>query len=317
MYERNEAVQKMISWLEEHLGEEQVLQKLSREIGYSPTYCSALFHQVCGCTIKSYMARRRLSSAARELQSTGIRILDAAVKYGFSSQEAFTRAFREAFGCTPAEYRKRKSPIPLFMAKEVFAPWQYSVLYKGGSEMSTGNLKEARVRVEYIPAHKYIGVWDTKAAGYGDFWQYHNCDQVTGIVESMRDQSHPVVTAHTAGWHYVNGERRYFYGLGVMEDYDGPVPEGFEIRAFPGSYYMVFYHPPFDYMEDNGEVMSRVEKLAWGYDLSAQRPDPSGISSSARGSGRFVWNEEECQCYQRHYPEGIGYEILRPVKLVK
>lgn len=27
----------------------------------------------------------------------------------------------------------------------------------------------------------------------------------------------------------------------------------------------------------------------------------------------FQWNEEACQDYQRHCPEGIGYEVLRPV----
>lgn len=181
--------------------------------------------------------------------------------------------------------------------------------------MSVNDLREARVRVEYIPAHKYIGIWDDEAVCYGTFWGRHDCDQVCGIIESMGDRSHPVVTAHTAGWHYVDGQRRYFYGFGVPEDYSGPVPEGFEIRSFPGSYYLVFFHPPFDYMEDNGEVMRRVEELAWNYDLENEGPASSGLSTSARGSGRFQWNEEVCQCYQRHYPEGIGYEVLRPVKL--
>ena len=151
--------------------------------------------------------------------------------------------------------------------------------------MSVHDLREARVRVEYIPAHKYIGIWEDRAQGYGDFWQYHDCDHVCGIIESMRRESHPVVASHTAGWHYVDGQRRYFYGFGVSQDYSGPVPEGFELRSFPGSYYLVFYHPPFNYMEDNGEVMRRVEELAWNYDLENERLDPSGISTAERGGG--------------------------------
>ena len=31
-------------------------------------------------------------------------------------------------------------------------------------------------------------------------------------------------------------------------------------------------------------------------------------------SGKYTWNEEECPCYQRHYPEVLGYQVLRPVK---
>lgn len=318
MYHHNQAVQQMIDWTEQNLRDEELgLLEMSRAVGYSPWYCSTLFHRVCGCTLKSYAARRRLSQAAVEVKTSPRRILDIALDWGFSSQEAFTRAFREAYGCTPAAYRRNPRPIPLFMGKDVFHPWQYSAMQmqKGGSDMSKDELREARVRVEYIPAHKYAGIWDKEAVCYDTFWARHDCDQVCGIIESMRDKSHPVVTAHTAGWYYVDGQRRYFYGFGVPEDYEGPVPEGFELRAFPGSYYLVFYHPPFDYMENNGEVMSRVEELAWNYDLDNQLPDPSGLSTSQWGGGRFQWNEDQCQCYQRHYPEGIGYEVLRPVKI--
>lgn len=313
MYYCNEAVQRMIDWLEQNLTGDPSLPELSRHVGYSPWYCSAMFHGVCGVTLRSYVARRRLTQAALALRDSDRRILDIAVETGFSSQEALTRAFRWAFGLTPGEYRRRPVPVPLFMPKEVFSPWHYK-LCKGEDSMSKGELREARMRVEYIPAHKYLGIWDNEAVCYDTFWQRHNCDEVCGTVQSMAPMAHPVVTAHTAGWHYVNGERHYFYGLGVPEDYDGPVPEGFELRELPGSYYLVFYHPPFDYMEDNGEVMRRVEELAWSFDLSADHGDPSGLSTAA-GAGRFRWNEDVCQCYQRHYPEGIGYEVLRPVKL--
>lgn len=316
MYYCNEAVQRMIDWLEQNLTGDPSLLELSRHVGYSPWYCSAMFHGVCGVTLRSYVARRRLTEAALALRDGNARILDIAVETGFSSQEALTRAFKGAFGRTPGEYRRRPVPLPLFMQKEVFSPWHYAEKSKleGGLGMSKGELREARVRVEYIPAHRYLGIWDSEAVCYDTFWQRHNCDEVCGTVQSMAPYAHPVVTAHTAGWHYVNGERRYFYGLGVPEDYEGPVPEGFELREFPGSYYLVFYHPPFDYMEDNGEVMRRVEELAWGFDPSKDHGDPSGLSTAA-GAGKFLWNEEVCQCYQRHYPEGIGYEVLRPVKL--
>ncbi len=48
--------------------------------------------------------------------------------------------------------------------------------------------------------------------------------------------------------------------------------------------------------EDGGLV---EEHLAWNYDPSVHE---------------FAWNEDCCQDYQRHYPEGIGYEVLRPVR---
>ena len=303
MFEWNETIQRMIDWIEEHLTENPTLLQMSEEIGYSPYYVSTRFHEIVGMTVKNYVAGRRLAKATLEIRDTKERILDIAMKYGFSSQEALTRAFMNAYGCTPAAYRKKPRPVRLANSQVVFLPEHY--INKGGPTMSTTALTEARVRVEHIPAHKYIGIWDAVASDYGSFWSRHDCDTVCGIIDSMSHVSHPIVTGHTAGWFYENGKKGYFYGFGVPEDYDGEIPKGFELRSFPASDYLVFYHPPFDYLKDNSEVMGRVETLAWNYD------------PSKHGNVCYEWNEEVCQDYQRHYPEGIGYEVLRPVRRKK
>ncbi|PKM61783.1 MAG: AraC family transcriptional regulator [Firmicutes bacterium HGW-Firmicutes-21] len=294
MYEWNEAIQKMIDWIEDNITENPSLLDMSKQIGYSPFYCSTRFHEIVGMTLKSYMAGRRLCRATLEIRDTKERILDIAIKNGYSSQVALTRAFTSAYGCTPYMYRKNPCPLPLFNKKEVVFPCEYH--QKG--ERIMNEITTSRFRIEYIPAHKYIGIYDNNATGYGEMWAGHDCDKVTGIVESMNHLCHPVVTAHTAGWIWRNGIRSYFYGLGVPLDYSGEIPEGFEIREIPESYYLVFYHPPFDYLRDNDTVMSKVESLAWNFD-----PSTKG----------YKWNEEACQDYQRHYPEGLGYQVLRPI----
>lgn len=300
MFEWNETVQKMIDWIEAHLTENPSLLEISQQVGYSPYYCSSRFHEVVGITFKSYIAGRRLAMAALEIRDTDTRILDIAVKYGYSSQEALTRAFMNAFGCTPAAYRKNPVPIALSNLKVVFFPEHY--VNQGGLTMNQTMLTEAHVRVEHIPAHQYIGIWDIEAADYAGFWNRHACDSICGTIDSMSHVSHPIVTCHTAGWFYENGRKGYFYGFGVPEEYQGVIPDGFEIRKIPASDYLVFFHPPFDYLKDCGEVMERVERLAWNFD-----PQTKG----------YEWNEENCNDYQRHYPEVIGYEVLRPVRKIK
>ncbi len=119
---------------------------------------------------------------------------------------------------------------------------------------------------------------------------------------SMDKMAHRIVTAHTAGWNHAYAKKEYFYGTGVELNYDDPIPDGFEIREFPGSDYLVFTYPSFDYMKENADVMEAVEKLAWNF-------DPASMD--------YEWNEEVCQDYQRHYPEKLGYQILRPVKKLK
>lgn len=301
LYEWNEAIQKLIDWIEDNLCENPSLIEISKQIGYSPYYCSVRFHEITGMTIKSYIAGRRLALAALAIRDTDDRIIDIAIRYGYSSQEALTRAFSAAFGCTPAFYRRKPVPIPLSIRQVVCSPEHYQNI-KGEIIMSKTVLTEAHTRIEFIPAHKYLGIWDDNAQNYGEFWRYHDCDNVCGIIESLSNVCDPIVTGHTAGWQKVNGERRYFYGTGVPLDYSGKIPDGFELREFPGSYYLVFFHPAFDYLKDNGEVMGMVENLAWNFDISKF------------SGGKYEWNEDDCQCYQRHYPEVLGYQVLRPIK---
>lgn len=300
MYEWNETTQEMIDWIEAHICDNPTLLQMSAHIGYSPFYCSTQFHKVTGLTVKSYIAGRRLALAALALRDSDERILDIAIKYGYSSQEALTRAFKTAFGLSPASYRRRFVPIPLSIRQVVYFPEHYRAM-KGERNMSI--LTKANVRTEFIPAHKYMGIWDESAKNYGEFWQKHDCDTVCGIIDSMSHVCDLIIPGHTAGWKQKDGERRYFYGTGLPADYTGPIPEGFEVRDIPASYYLVFFHPAFDYLKDNGEVMSKVEHLAWNYD----------IEKEFRG-GKYTWNEEVCPCYQRHYPEVLGYQVLRPIK---
>lgn len=297
MYEWTEVIQKMIDWIEDNISNNPTLLEMSFQIGYSPFYCSRKFHEIVGMTLKSYIAGRRLCKATLEIRDTNERILDIAIKYGFSSQEALTRAFVSEYGCTPAHYRKTPKPINLSIKQIVYYPEHKQ--NKGECNMSNTILTDPSVRVEFIPAHKYIGIWDSKVDNYGSFWERHNCDDVCGIIDSISHVSHPIITCHTAGWFYENGKKGYFYGLGVPLDYSGEIPNGFGMKEFPESYYFVFSHPPFDYLKDNSDVMARVEKLAWNFD------------PSTRG---YQWNEEVCQDYQRHHPEVGGYAVLRPIR---
>ena len=298
MYEWNEMVQLMVDWLEENIAEDVTLLEMSERLGYSPYYCSRQFSRLTGMTLRDYVRYRRISRAALELRDTDQRILDVAVKYGFSSQEAFTRAFRKAFRLTPAAYQRAPRPIPLAIRPEVFSPAHYRIRER--DRMNAKEAKPVEIRVEFIPAHKFIGIWDLSAKDFMSFWANgHSCDEVCGTLESMSHLVLPGQLAQMGGWFYRDGRKGYLYGMPVPPDYEGPVPEGMECRDIPESEYLAFFHPPFDYLRDNAAVMGAVEELAWSFD-----PGKMG----------YEWDEEAKQDYQRHFPEGYGYAVLRPVK---
>lgn len=107
-------IESMVSWVEENLEECPTLEQMSDFVGYSPCYCSAKFHEYVGISFKDYILKRKLSLAAVALQKTNYRIIDIAIQYGFSSHEAFTRAFARAYGYTPFQYRKFLPEISIY-----------------------------------------------------------------------------------------------------------------------------------------------------------------------------------------------------------
>jgi len=99
-------IENMINWVETNLKDEPTLDKMSDYVGYSSFYCSAKFHEVVGISFKEYVMRRKLTQAAIDLRETDHKIIDIAVKYGFSSNEAFSRAFHKKYAYSPSQFRK-------------------------------------------------------------------------------------------------------------------------------------------------------------------------------------------------------------------
>lgn len=113
-------IETMIDWVEGNLIGNPTLEQMSDYVGYSSFYCSSKFHEVVGISFKEYVMKRKLTRAAIDLKETKLRIIDIAVKYGFSSNEAFSRAFCRYCGYSPSQYRKTLPLIlPLFEKKKV------------------------------------------------------------------------------------------------------------------------------------------------------------------------------------------------------
>jgi AraC family transcriptional regulator len=118
-----------INGIDSSSGNMDWLQKINRSIDYIENnlleeidydhaarlaYCSAhhfqrMFAFIADLSISEYIRRRRLTLAAFELQSTDIKVFDVAVKYGYDSPEAFTRAFRHLHGVIPSSVKNFSS----------------------------------------------------------------------------------------------------------------------------------------------------------------------------------------------------------------
>lgn len=68
---------------------------------------SERFTTVIGVPPMEYLTRWRMQVAARLLRSGRITMIQAAQKVGYSSDVAFSKAFKRVMGCSPSEYKRR------------------------------------------------------------------------------------------------------------------------------------------------------------------------------------------------------------------
>lgn len=95
-----------LSYIENNLTGEITQENCARAACCSISGLQKLFRSVFRQGVGDYITRRRLTLAAREIQHSGSGFLDIALKYGYGSAEAFTRAFTRVWGVTPSEYRR-------------------------------------------------------------------------------------------------------------------------------------------------------------------------------------------------------------------
>lgn len=107
-------IEKMIDWVEVNLSNNPTLPQMAKYVGYSEYYCSSKFHEFTGVTFKEYVLKRKLALAASSLLETDDKILDIALNYGFSSNEAFSRSFCKEYGCSPRNFRTQKPHIDVY-----------------------------------------------------------------------------------------------------------------------------------------------------------------------------------------------------------
>ena len=94
-------------------GETLTLAHLARLLDCSQSQVSHQFHALTGTSLRDFVQARRPALALPAVRDGEQRLLDIALDCGFSSQEAFTRAFRAAYGITPGEYRRSPRPLSL------------------------------------------------------------------------------------------------------------------------------------------------------------------------------------------------------------
>lgn len=257
MKEQIIAVQRMQDYIETHLEETIGLSDLAQVSLFSPWHSHRLFQEYTGLTPASYIRRLRLAKAALWLKKEDVHIIDVAFDLGFGSVDGFTRAFCREFGMCPSDYAAQPVPITLFVPYGA----KFRALRKERTTMKTSNIF---IQVIHKPARKVLCKRGIKAEDYFPYCEEVGCD-VWGLLLSMDSLCGEPVSLWLPAQYRKPNTSTYVQGVEVAMDYDGTIPEGFDVIDLPEADYLMFQGEPF-LEEDYCDAITAVQQAMNNYD---------------------------------------------------
>lgn len=139
-----ERMNQAISYIEDHLTEDIDYVEIAKVACCSAYHFQRMFPFITEVSLSEYVRRRRLTLAAFELQNSNIKVIDLALKYGYDSPEAFTRAFQNLHGTTPTTARNVGTKL------KAYSRISFQISIKGVIEMN--------YRIEELKGFSIVGV---------------------------------------------------------------------------------------------------------------------------------------------------------------
>lgn len=192
---------------------------LSDRLFVSPYYLQRIFYSFTGKPIGTYIRERRLTEAGTDIK-TGEKVIDVATKYGYESQESFTRAFKKFHKVNPGVAKKGNilSCLPRINIRN---------LIKGEVNMDIKIEKEKAFCITVLS--KQFNE-ETSFEDVPKFWNDYYEKRYQDVVPPM------------LGICFNNSENIEFeYGIGSLKEYCREVPKGFKEINIPEHLWGKFY----------------------------------------------------------------------------
>jgi AraC family transcriptional regulator len=222
-----------IAWIEQHLREEVEWEAAAREASCSTFHFLRMFEVITGITAGEYVRQRRLSLAAMDLANGGDKIIDLALRYGYDSPDAFAKAFRKLFGCTPTEARRPGVRL------RSYPPITFTITLRGGHALE--------YRIETKPAFHLTGLplhtTEVNGQNHRDisaFWQRSMDDgSFKALAASVPPGSTLGVLGVAAEFEPSTGEMTYLIAIETPAD-RSRLPDGCRDLTVPATTWGIF-----------------------------------------------------------------------------
>ena len=242
-WEKVELVQRMQDYIREYACREDFdIQRLYQEVGYSSRHANRIFKELLDKTPAEYIRAVRLTESAGKLFSEKQNILSVALETEYESPDGYSRAFSRQFGATPAQYREGGTPIPLFLQYGV-KPY-YAHRMRKENETMENNVITCTVTPVERPRRKMLLLYSERATDYFTFCEEKSCEW-EGLLNSIPSKIETAALAELPPFLQKAGKSAVAAGVELPLDWDGHIPEGYELVELPPCVMLYFQSAPY------------------------------------------------------------------------
>ena len=253
-----------VDYVEENLDGEVAIEDVASLSGCSPFHFHRVFYSFFDVTLAEYVRRRRLTLAAVDVVAGKERIIDIAIKYGYDSPNAFTRAFRKIHGINPSEARRSGLKI---------------ATYSRAFPAQSLGIERMDYRIVEKPAFNVVGrskefTFDDFVISGPKYWkEYVVSDDYKGLCRLTNGKPEAVTGAPllTAYFPTKDTHDQFKDVLGVELALDSS-SGSFEVHKVPASTYAEFHCSYRGAMKTNRYIYGEWFS-ATGYERDGDKPD--------------------------------------------
>lgn len=222
-----------LDYIEENLAGEIDDEQIARLACCSKYHFQRMFPYITGIPLSEYIRRRRLTEAAYALQRTDVKVIDLALCYGYTSPEAFSRAFKSLHGVLPAAARK------LGVSLKAFPRIRFQISIKGDCEMNYR--VEQREEFTVFGVSAQISTDSARAfVQVPEFFRKCDNDGTTDEINAILGRFHDNYTISAL---YNHTETEFTYMLCQYLPRGLTLPEKFSTLTVPARKWLIFDAP--------------------------------------------------------------------------
>lgn len=224
--EMNEA----LNYIEENLESPIDLVEVAKKAYCSEYHFKRLFSLLSGITIAEYIRRRRLTLAALDLKEQHVKVIDIAMKYGYQSPDAFSRAFQNFHGVTPTLAKQLEQNL------KAYPRMSFQLTIRGGFEMN--------YRIVEKESFQVVGV-KYAVEMVNEILSHTYEDMIAGVGESRLKELATISNGEPHGIVHISvNYSESVEGKATFEQYIGAVTtektETYETLAIPSLLWAIF-----------------------------------------------------------------------------